>query len=491
MTSANNVTSNRCARRSTRRGEARRPRERSARGRRRALGARAAARAVRLLEDVCDRSSSSHARRPSMFWGEPQPSARPSAISAKFASASPSSREQVRDRRTSASAILERHHAGPGRARDLSRATCSTFKRKRTRSASNGSSSARSARSSDGRSACRGSRPARTTCGSASPRRRVAARAVLGVAIPLIPMPIPEPEEAIELPERVVRFIELDGAAPLPPPPVVEQPKPKEPRSPSRARERATARGAAASRRLRRAAEAREPPRQRAEAAGILAFRESFATIAERSPPRSSARRLASATPARRHPVAAQRVVGHDRWRRGRAAASTRVDQPRRRRRRRRRRRPRRRRGRPRRERDRRRAGPGGAAAGRPRAAPARLAGRTDEEIQIVFDRYKASLYRLYNRELRNDPTLRGQMVLQAHDRAERQRVVPRAAVDRHECADSRRASARARAHVRLRREGRRGDHDRVPDRLLARRLSGAANGAVNVSRGGDDNIEK
>ena len=39
-------------------------------------------------------------------------------------------------------------------------------------------------------------------------------------------------------------------------------------------------------------------------------------------------------------------------------------------------------------------------------------AGRTDEEIQIVFDRYKAALYRLYNRELRKDPTLRGQMVL-------------------------------------------------------------------------------
>ena len=39
-------------------------------------------------------------------------------------------------------------------------------------------------------------------------------------------------------------------------------------------------------------------------------------------------------------------------------------------------------------------------------------ASRTDEEIQIVFDRYKASFYRLYNRALRNDPTLRGQMVL-------------------------------------------------------------------------------
>lgn len=37
---------------------------------------------------------------------------------------------------------------------------------------------------------------------------------------------------------------------------------------------------------------------------------------------------------------------------------------------------------------------------------------RTDEEIQIVFDRYKAALYRLYNRELRKDPALRGQLVL-------------------------------------------------------------------------------
>jgi len=37
---------------------------------------------------------------------------------------------------------------------------------------------------------------------------------------------------------------------------------------------------------------------------------------------------------------------------------------------------------------------------------------RTDEEIQIVFDRYKASFYRLYNRALRNDPTLKGQVVL-------------------------------------------------------------------------------
>jgi hypothetical protein len=37
---------------------------------------------------------------------------------------------------------------------------------------------------------------------------------------------------------------------------------------------------------------------------------------------------------------------------------------------------------------------------------------RTDEEIQIVFDRHKAALYRLYNRALRKNPTLQGQIVL-------------------------------------------------------------------------------
>ncbi|MBS0395685.1 MAG: AgmX/PglI C-terminal domain-containing protein [Proteobacteria bacterium] len=38
--------------------------------------------------------------------------------------------------------------------------------------------------------------------------------------------------------------------------------------------------------------------------------------------------------------------------------------------------------------------------------------GRTDEEIQIVFDRHKSQLYRLYNLELRRDPTLQGKIIL-------------------------------------------------------------------------------
>jgi hypothetical protein len=55
--------------------------------------------------------------------------------------------------------------------------------------------------------------------------------------------------------------------------------------------------------------------------------------------------------------------------------------------------------------------GTGSGKEARPLSSGARPA-RTDEEIQILFDRYKAALYRIYNTELRKDPTLRGKMVL-------------------------------------------------------------------------------
>jgi len=56
--------------------------------------------------------------------------------------------------------------------------------------------------------------------------------------------------------------------------------------------------------------------------------------------------------------------------------------------------------------------GGGGGHGDRPLAGGGPSASRTDEEIQIVFDRHKAALYRLYNRALRSNPTLRGQIVL-------------------------------------------------------------------------------
>lgn len=42
----------------------------------------------------------------------------------------------------------------------------------------------------------------------------------------------------------------------------------------------------------------------------------------------------------------------------------------------------------------------------------ARLAGRTLEEIQLVFDRNKASFYSMFNRALRDNPDLRGKVVV-------------------------------------------------------------------------------
>ena len=42
-----------------------------------------------------------------------------------------------------------------------------------------------------------------------------------------------------------------------------------------------------------------------------------------------------------------------------------------------------------------------------------RTAGRSIEEIQMVFDRNKGAIYSVYNRALRQDPTLQGKVVLQ------------------------------------------------------------------------------
>lgn len=52
----------------------------------------------------------------------------------------------------------------------------------------------------------------------------------------------------------------------------------------------------------------------------------------------------------------------------------------------------------------------GGSAGGKGKGDKA--AGRSIEEIQMVFDRNKGSIYSVYNRALRNDPTLQGKVVL-------------------------------------------------------------------------------
>jgi hypothetical protein len=221
-------------------------------------------------------------------------------------------------------------------------------------------------------------------------------------------LPAPDVKQA-EVPERIVKFIELDQHRPAPPaPPPLEQPKQKEKEPEPLVAEHRPAETKPAPKPAEEPKPV-EPPRQRAEKAGILAFRDSFATIAERKPAaklgaqarvgntgepntgpqqRALITSLATGGSGGINSAAFSRDVGGG----GGGGALDGVDVGR--------------------VADSIGGAPGEHGASGRRAGDGALAGRTDEEIQIVFDRYKASLYRLYNRELRNDPTLRGQMVL-------------------------------------------------------------------------------
>jgi outer membrane biosynthesis protein TonB len=231
---------------------------------------------------------------------------------------------------------------------------------------------------------------------------------LLGLLIPFIDLPMPEPGAPIEVPERLARLVEQ--RLPPPPPPVREETQPEEP-APVVEPEPVEMEQPPQDKPM--VAEAPTPtpqpqPRQRAESAGIIAFREQFSGLADNRPSAqlgadariSGAGQEASGRPERSMvttqapgssgginlaslsrggggggggPMAGVEVT--------RASSSI----------------------------------GGGGGAGRAAAGGGgggASSGRTDEEIQIVFDRHKAALYRLYNRELRRDPTLRGQMVL-------------------------------------------------------------------------------
>jgi outer membrane biosynthesis protein TonB len=242
----------------------------------------------------------------------------------------------------------------------------------------------------------------------------LAAAVLFGLLLPLVDLPLPEPAELLAVPERVVELIRRDQRRPAPPPqPTLDErretPEPlpePEPEPEQLVAEPPPSAAPTAS----EPAPQQEPPRQRAQSSGILAFRESFSTLAENRPSArlgSGARINSSGDTAigrsERSMVTTQapgssgginlsslsRDVGGGGGGGPQMAGvqATRVASS---------------------------IGPasGGRSVGAGQGAGAGVAGRTDEEIQIVFDRYKASLYRLYNRELRKDPTLRGQMVL-------------------------------------------------------------------------------
>jgi len=217
---------------------------------------------------------------------------------------------------------------------------------------------------------------------------------LLGVLLPLIDLPVPNPWDVIEVPDRLTRLIREE--AQLPPPPIQAEAKPtetvpEESEEPLLAEEKSPK------------ASPKQTPQRSTEAMGILAFREKFSGLAQS---KAAARLGAQA-----------RINRSGETSSGRPERSLVTTQ-----------------------------GPGSSGGinlaalsrdfggGGPQIEGVEVAratssiggvngperplsggpgpARTDEEIQIVFDRHKAALYRLYNRELRRDPTLRGQMVL-------------------------------------------------------------------------------
>ena len=224
---------------------------------------------------------------------------------------------------------------------------------------------------------------------------------LLGFVLPMIEIPIPERWQVLEEQDRLTQLIREE--LPVPPPAVEiatpepvaqEELTPEESESP-RAAEEVVAEAAPA----KTAAEKPSP-----ESKGILAFREKFSSLAEVDsvdrlgsnarisnpgelasglPQRSMVTSQAASSSGGINIAALSRDTGGSGQQLGGVAVTQATST----------------------------IGTGGGT-DRPLAGGGPGLGRTDEEIQIVFDRHKAALYRLYNRALRKNPTLRGQMVL-------------------------------------------------------------------------------
>jgi hypothetical protein len=222
--------------------------------------------------------------------------------------------------------------------------------------------------------------------------RSLLAALLLGVLLPLVNLPLPERGEPIEIPERLARLIHEKRQLAAPPP-VQDSPKPvpKEPEPVDQT--------VAVSEKV--APEPQQTPKPSAQPTGILAFREKFSGIADTAQLGSQARIRGTAGASRGRPersmvatqaqgssgginlAALSRDVGGGGGDSIEGVQLTRATS----------------------------SIGSGSGSDRPLSGGPGL-GRTDEEIQIVFDRHKAALYRLYNRELRRDPTLKGQMLL-------------------------------------------------------------------------------
>lgn len=217
---------------------------------------------------------------------------------------------------------------------------------------------------------------------------------LLTVILPRWEVPEPERVETIEIPERLATLIVKKP----PPPPPPEPPKPEEGEEQAEAEPEAEPAPEP---------EEKSEARKTVEKAGLLAFKQDFSQIMDASADiklGSQAKIVTQGAPQRRQPATRSMVTSNVQFSEpGAAAASisrkdvigdenklkkvefTHIENPQ-----------------------------VAALDSRQMANNTPSATRrSDEEIQVVFDRYKDALYRIYNRELRKNSLLKGKLVLQ------------------------------------------------------------------------------
>ncbi len=217
---------------------------------------------------------------------------------------------------------------------------------------------------------------------------------ILAIILPFIPLPEPKEIEVIEIPERVAQLIQ-ERKPPPPPPPPPPKKADKQPKDAKKKQLKPRKQAPKAKTEVAKAA------REKAQRSGLLAFRESFADLMDNSAEAKLGKqaRVTSGGQTARKTERSLITTAAGKGSQGINVASLSRDV----------------------------AGTGLKGRGtsrvtgvigdefgdadRPLAESIR-GSRTDEEIQLVFDRNKSALYSIYQRELRKNPTLKGKIVL-------------------------------------------------------------------------------
>ena len=220
---------------------------------------------------------------------------------------------------------------------------------------------------------------------------------VLGLVWPFIPVPEPDPDEIIEIPPRIAKLLLEEQPLPPPPPPVVEEePEPDEP-EPEEVVETETEPEAEPEPQP----DLEEIAREQAQAA-LMPFAEDLAGLVDQellekvADDRELSASVGVAVRHERSMITSKvgtasggiNTANMSRNTGGTQIAgrsTTKVDNP--------------------------NAGIGPAGGAR-RTGTSGKASRSREEIELVFDRNKGAIFALYNRALRNDPSLEGKLVL-------------------------------------------------------------------------------